>query len=152
MNKTTELNNEAVSPVVDNAPAEVVKTYNFRKLTTQDLFPMLRLLNKIGFKDLKENEGLRNILLAFSGATVKGKSKIDVNALGMDMFLEIACLIVENVPKCEAELYTILAQTSDLSIEQIQNQGMDVTFNMIIDFIKKEEFGDFFKVALRLFK
>ena len=70
----------------------------------------------------------------------------------MDMFLEIACLIVENVPKCEAELYTLLAQTSDLSIEQIQKQGMDVTFSMIIDFIKKEEFSDFFKVALRLFK
>jgi hypothetical protein len=147
MSKTTELNNEAVESVV-----EEVKPYKFRKLTTQDLFPMLKLLNKIGFKDLKENEGLRKIIFAFSGGTVKDKNTIDVNALGMDMFLEIACLIVENVPKCEAELYTLLAQTSDLSIEQIQKQGMDVTFSMIIDFIKKEEFSDFFKVALRLFK
>lgn len=152
MSKTTEINNEAVENVVETAPVEEVKPYKFRKLTTQDLFPMLKLLNKIGFKDLKENESLRKIIYAFSGGTVKGKNNIDVNALGMDMFLEIACLIVENVPKCEAELYTLLAQTSDLSIEQIQKQGMDVTFSMIIDFIKKEEFSDFFKVALRLFK
>ena len=29
------------------------KPYVFRRLTTQDIFPTLKLLNKIGFKDIK---------------------------------------------------------------------------------------------------
>ena len=152
MNKTEEtkvVNEENTSVAVEEPIAEE-KPYTFRKLTTTDMFPMLKLLNKMGFKDLKENASLRKILLTFSGESVRGK--VNANELGMDMFLEIACLIVENVPKCEAELYTLLSQTSNLDIEQIQNQGMDITFSMIVDFVKKEEFGDFFKAVLRLFK
>lgn len=126
------------------------KPYVFRRLTTQDIFPTLKLLNKIGFKDIKENEGLKNVVSMLSGKTVNGK--VDVNKLGIDIFLEIACLVFENVPKCENELYTLLSQTSNLGVEEIKNQDMAITFEMIVDFVKKEEFGDFFKVALKLFK
>ena len=147
MNKTT------INPEIANNEAEIMQTekpYVFRKLSTEDIFPMLKLMNKIGFKELKENESLKNVLFMFAGGTVKGK--IDPNKLGIDMFLELACVITECIPKCENELYTLLANTSNLSIDEIKTQSPAVTFEMIVDFVKKEEFGDFFKVVSKLFK
>lgn len=147
MDKTT------INPEILNNEAEIVQTekpYTFRKLSTEDIFPMFKLLNKIGLKELKENESLKNILFMFSGGTVKGK--IDPNKLGVDMFLELACVITESIPKCENELYTLLSNTSNLSTDEIKAQSPAITFEMIIDFVKKEEFADFFKVVSKLFK
>ena len=147
MNKTT------INPEMNNKEAEIMQTekpYTFRRLSTEDIFPMFKLMNKIGLKELKENESLKNIMFMFMGGTVKGK--IDPNKLGIDIFLELACLITESIPKCENELYTLLANTSNLSLEDIKAQEPAITFEMIIDFVKKEEFADFFKVVSKLFK
>lgn len=124
------------------------KPYEFRRLATEDIFPMLKLLNKIGLKDLKDNESIKNIIVMFTSAD----KKVDPSKLGIEIFLEIACLITDNIPKCEAELYAILSKTSNLTVEDIKKQDMAVTFEMILDFVRKEEFGDFFKVVLKLFK
>lgn len=144
--KKSEIMNETEGMETTNQ----VKPYTFRRLSTQDIFPMLRLLNKIGLKDLRDNDNIKNIVMLSTSAA--GKKKLDVNRIGMDVFLEIACLIVDNIPKCEVELYSLLSQTSDRTVDDIKAQDMAVTFEMIVDFIRKEEFGDFFKVVLKLFK
>ena len=146
--KNSEIMNETEGMEATNQ-VQTEKPYTFRRLSTQDIFPMLRLLNKLGLKDLRDNDNVKNIILLSTSA--KGK-KIDVNKLGMDVFLEIACLIVDNIPKCEVELYSLLSQTSDRTVDEIKAQDMAVTFEMIVDFIRKEEFGDFFKAVLKLFK
>ena len=146
--KKSEIMNETEGMETANQ-VQNEKPYTFRRLSTQDIFPMLRLLNKIGLKDLRDNDNIKNIVML--STSTKGK-KIDVNKLGMDVFLEIACLIVDNIPKCEVELYSLLSQTSDRTVDEIKAQDMAVTFEMIVDFIRKEEFGDFFKVVLKLFK
>lgn len=135
----------------NNAIEEVKeKAYTFRKLTTQDIFPMLKLMNKIGIKELKEDEGFKNLVALLSGSTAKGKA--DPAKIGIDIFFEIACILTESIPKCEAELYALLSQTSNLGVNDIKKQDMATTFEMIIDFVKKEEFGDFFRVVSKLFK
>ena len=147
--KKSEIINETEGMEAANQ-VQPEKPYKFRRLSTQDIFPMLRLLNKIGLKDLRDNENIKNIIALFSSTTAK--KNIDVNKIGMDVFLEIACLITDNIPKCEVELYTILSNTSDRTVDEIKAQDMAVTLEMIVDFIRKEEFGDFFKVVLKLFK
>jgi hypothetical protein len=147
--KNTEIMNETEGMETTNQ-VQPEKPYTFRRLSTQDIFPMLRLLNKIGLKDLKDNDNIKNIV-ALSTSTA-GKKNIDVNKIGMDVFLEVACLIADNIPKCEVELYSLLSQTSDRTVDDIKAQDMAVTFEMIVDFIRKEEFGDFFKAVLKLFK
>ena len=129
---------------------EEVKPYTFRKLETADIFPMFKLLNKIGFKDLKENEGLKKTLFLFMGGAPTGK--VDVNKLGMDIFFEAASVICEAIPKAEQEIYGLLASVANLKIEDIKKQSPAVTFEMIVDFCKKEEFKDFFLVVSKLFK
>ena len=143
---------ETTEKIMNNVPeqAQTEKPYTFRRLETKDIFPMFKLLNKIGLKELKDNESLKNIMFVFMGGTMNGK--VDVNKIGMDIFLELACLITECVPKAEAEFYTLLSQTSDRSVKDIEKQEPAVTFEMILDFIKKEEFSDFFSVVLKLFK
>ena len=126
------------------------KPYTLRKLETADVFPMFKLMNKIGFKDLKENEGLKKTLFLLSGGTVNGK--IDVNALGIDIFFEAASVLFESIPRAEAEIYTILSSVAGVKIEDIKKQPPAVTFEMLIDLCKKEEFKDFFSVVLKLFK
>lgn len=147
--KKSEIINETEGMEAANQ-VQSEKPYTFRRLSTQDIFPMLRLLNKIGLKDLRDNDNIKNIVMM--STSTAGKKKIDVNKVGMDVFLEIACLIVDNIPKCEIELYSLLSQTSDRTVDEIKAQDMAVTFEMIVDFIRKEEFGDFFKAVLKLFK
>ena len=127
---------------------EQIKPYTFRKLSTADIFPTLKLLNKLGLKQMREDESVKRIVQQFS---VSARGKIDPMALGVDIFLEITCLVAENLPKCETELYDLLSRTSNLTAEEIQAQDMAVTFEMITDFIRKEEFGDFFKAVSKLF-
>ena len=150
MEKALEkITNNEITETAEQIQPET-KPYTFRRLETKDIFPMFKLLNKIGIKEMKENESLKSVMFMFMGGTAKGK--VDVNKLGIDIFLELACLITECIPKAENEFYLLLAQVSDRTAEEIQKQEPAVTFEMIVDFIKKEEFGDFFKVALKLFK
>lgn len=126
------------------------KSYTFRRLETTDLFLMFKLLNKIGFKDLKDNEGLKKTLFLFMGGTADGK--VDVNQLGMDIFFEAGAVIFDAIPKAENEIYSLLASVANMKAEEIKKQPPATTFEMIIDFIKKEEFSDFFKAVSKLFK
>jgi hypothetical protein len=126
------------------------KAFAFRQLETKDIFPMFKLLNKLGFKDFKDNEGLKKVMFMFMGGTADGK--VDVNALGMDLFFEFAAIIVDAIPKIETELYTLLADVAMVKVDDIKAQSPAVTLEMIVEFIKKEEFKDFFKVVLKLFK
>lgn len=134
-------------------PAEImedVKPYTFRKLGTTDMFLMFKVLNKLGFKEFKDNEGLKKTLFVFMGGTTSGK--VDVNKIGMDIFFEVAAIITEALPKAEEEIYNLLSSLSGLKVAEIKNQSPAVTLEMIVDLIKKEEFKDFFSVVLKLFK
>lgn len=144
-----KITNNEITETAEQIQPEA-KPYTFRRLETKDIFPMFKLLNKIGLKEMKDNESLKMVMFTFMGGTVKGK--VDVNKIGIDIFLELACLITECIPKAENEFYSLLSQVSDRTAEEIQKQEPAVTFEMIVDFIKKEEFGDFFRVALKLFK
>ena len=66
--------------------------------------------------------------------------------------LEVADVIFKNLPKCESEICRMLSQTSDLTVAQVRRLPLAVFMEMIIDFIKKEEFKDFIKVVSKLFK
>ena len=145
---------ETFEKTTTNEAAETIqpieKPYTFRRLSTADLFPTLKLLNKLGIKQMRDDENVKKIVAQLSAASARGK--IDAAALGIDMFLELTCIIVDNLPKCEAELYDLLSRTSNLTAEDIKTQDMAITFEMILDFVKKEEFGDFFRAVSKLFK
>ena len=120
------------------------KVYTFRKLNSTDTFLMFRIIGKIGI-----NEFAKSI----DGDFVKNIAKNnDQAALGISVVLGMANVIVGNLPKCEAEIYEMLANTSNLTIDQVKGRDFCTFTEMVIDFVKKEEFRDFIKVVSRLFK
>lgn len=135
-----------------NTPMEAaVKPYTFRKLSAVDVFPMFKIIGAIGINEFTacfEKDGIKNMIASFTGESKEDMSSI----VGISVILEIANVIIGNLPKCENEIYQILSQTSNLSVAQVKKLDMAVFFEMVIDFINKEEFKDFIKVVSKLFK
>ena len=140
---------------------EVVKPYTFRLLGAPDIFLMAKIISKIGINEFKacfETEGLTNLIQNMFVDQKNAEANAEANnsnivSVGAGVFLEIANVIFGNLPKCESEIYQMLAQTSNLTVDEIKAPGNAVMFfEMLIDFIKKEEFRDFIKVVSKLFK
>lgn len=139
-----------MNPVEESVESNV-KPYTFRKLSAVDVFPMFKIIGAIGINEFTacfEKDGVKNMI-----ASITGESNEDMSSIvGISVILEIANVIIGNLPKCENEIFQILSQTSNLSVAQVKKLDMAVFFEMVFDFIKKEEFKDFIKVVSKLFK
>lgn len=124
------------------------KVWEFRKLNSRDIFPMMKIINKIGLNEFTaclESDSVKAII---SGVQNDGNASI----IGLSVILEIANVVAGNLPKCEQDIFDMLANTSNMPKKQIMELGMAEFFEMVVDFVKKEEFRDFVKVASRLLK
>lgn len=128
-----------------------------RELKSCDLFPMVQILNRIGFKELKTvltHEKIKDMMKVFKeqGEEEQGEEQEDMSTiLGFNLLFEVAGIILDNLPKCETELYRFLSGLSGLSVEQISDLSLGDFAEMVVDVLKKPEFGDFFKAVSKLF-
>ena len=133
-----------------NLAIEETKPYEFRKLTSADVFPMMRIIGTIGLNEFTacfEKDAIRKMI------ENAAKEETELSSIvGVSVILEIANVICGNLPKCETYIYQLLSQASNLSVDEIKELDMVVFLEMVIDFIKKDEFKDFIKVASRLLK
>lgn len=158
---------ETAAPEVE--VIEVPKPYKFRLLGAPDIFLMGKIISKIGIKEFKacfEGEGIKELIAkAFieqtakqaegeNGEQAEGEEEdVNIISVGAGVTLEIVGVILGNLEKCEADIYQMLAQTSNLSVNEIKAPGNAAMFlEMVIDFVKKDEFKDFIKVVSKLFK
>ena len=156
----TKNTTEAVFDENNIKTPECEKPYKLRELCAEDVFPMLNILKKIGFKEFKEcfnKESLESIVDMFmNGAKAENKNDNDtLVAVGISILpsvLDIADVLIGNLAKCENEFYKFLTNISNLSVDQIKKLKMAEFFEMIVDVLKKDDFKDFFKVVSRLFK
>lgn len=126
---------------------QITKKYEFRKLNAKDIPLMIKILTKIKLKrfaDVLQSEQIRN---ALSGKADENLSLVT----GGTIILEFAQIILEGIGDCE-EIFEMLAQTSNLSRDEIEELDIDVLLEMIIDFIKKDEFVGFMKAVSKLMK
>ena len=137
-------------------PVEVVeKPYKFRTLSSTDMFLMFKIISKIGVKEfnaLFENEGIKKLVMSMMGEKKTADDAPSMSVTYISVILEIADVIFKNIPHCETEIFQMLSQTSNLSVEQVKKLSFADFTEMVIDFIKKEEFRDFIKVVSKLFK
>lgn len=128
---------------------EVVKPYTFRKLCAKDVPLMMKIIAKIKlnrFADLLQNQ---NVVKMFSGNNEDQESNALVS--GGTFILDVAQIIFEGLGDC-TEIFEMLANTSNLSRDEVEALDLEVLMEMIIDFIKKEEFVGFFKAVSKLTK
>ena len=153
---TEAIEKNSVEAAAEAVAVEPAKPYTFRKLGAPDIFLMTKIVSKIGINELKtcfDSDGMKNMILnVFAKEQEEGAETSLIN-VGISVSLDIANTIFANLPKCENDIYQLLSQTSNLSVDEIKAPGNAVMFfEMMIDFIKKEEFKDFFKVVSGLFK
>ncbi len=135
-------------------------TFELRELKSSDIFPMFKIMGKIGFKDFKDKltpENTKKIMGVFNqnkeGTDEEGKSQDDLLAfVGINLVADILEVIIANLPSCEQDIYNLLGGLSGLKPKQVADLPMVTFTEMIVAVIQKEEFKDFFKVVSKLFK
>ena len=127
------------------------KAYELRNLTADDVVPMFQIISAIGIKEFRSCFESEEVKKAVAGAAKDGES-VDISAVGVTVALDIASVIVANVPKCKDAIYLFLAQLSGMTKKDIAGLPMMTFMEMIVDVVKKPEFKDFFQVVSKLFK
>lgn len=118
------------------------KKYTLRDLKGDDIFLLVSVIRKIGFKELKRCLETAEVRKAIAEAE-NGNEK-DMSAVGAAVMLEIAGVIVEHLPECRHEINTLLAELSGMGRDEVGGLPFGQYTNMVMDVIRKREFKDFF--------
>ena len=132
-------------------PEAAVKPYKFRPLEASDVFLMSKIIGAIGVNEFAacfDKDGIKDMIASMA----KDSKTESISIAGAAVFLEIANVIFTNLPKCESDIYQMLANVSGMTPEKVKKLDFITFTEMVIDFVKKEEFRDFIKVVSRLFK
>lgn len=139
----------------------VETTFELRELKSSDIFPMFKILGKIGFKDLKDKltpdkvKELTSMFKQDETADADQKESVDTDEqmmfIGFNVIFEVVEIIMNNLPSCEQEIYSFLAGLSGMKVKEVANLPLATFTEMIVEVLKKEEFKDFFKAVSRLF-
>lgn len=130
------------------------KPYHFRDLSSKDVFLMFKIISKIGINEFMDCFDKNGVLSVIQNMTAEEKDS-DSGAMlaAASVLLEVANVILGNMHKCEDDIYQLLATTSNLTVKEITAEGNGVMFvEMVVDFVKKPEFPDFFRAVSKLFK
>lgn len=131
----------------------MAKAYTLRQLTAEDVFPMFKIISKIGIREFKacfESQGVKAAIA--QAASEKESGNDAMNAIGLTVAFDIGGLLIDNLPKCKDDLFQLLAQLSGMTKQEIGALPLPTFAEMIIDVVKKDEFKDFFQVVSKLFK
>ena len=140
------MDNVTVMPVAE-APV-----YTFRKLKGTDTFLMFKIIGKIGINEFTAcfgNDSVKEMIAAVTNNDSAGNA---TTVVGISVMLEMANVIIGNLPKCEAEIYQLLADTSNLTVKQVKDLEFVPFTEMVLDFVQKEEFRDFVQAVSKRFR
>lgn len=141
-----ELDQQPKQEAQEQEQETIEKPYNLARLKSSDLFLMLKIIRKINLQEIKECFSDPMILAAIKKSRETGE-EIDFSSLGVSVVVEIADVIVSNMPSAEMEIYSLLSRLSGIKTEDLKEMDAVIFFEMVVDVIKKPEFKDFYKVA-----
>ena len=125
--------------------------YNMRNLQATDLFSVVKILNGIGLKNIKESIDFEEINKIRKGMTEDNADAV-TSQVGVNVVMSIATVILENLPKVENDLYTFVGSVIGVKAKDVAKMDMGDFMDVLITIIQKEEFKDFFKRASKLIK
>ncbi len=138
--------------IVSETVLEELKPYILRKLKAKELFPILNIFKKIGFERFKCFLQKQEVVDLFNKIRNKKTGEIAEDELvGVgSLAIETVQIILEGTAECENELFTILSNVSNLTIDEVKELDLDVLIGMIVDLIKENK--DFIKAVSKYFK
>lgn len=136
--------------IIETTENVAERPYTFRRLNAGDVSPMCKVIRKFGineFVNCFQSEGVQNLV-----AKLKKEKAANIEDIaGLQVIVEMANIIISHIPDCENEIFAFLAGVTGLKVAEIKEFELSTFAEMIIDFLKKEELGDFFKVVSKLF-
>lgn len=145
--------NDVMDAAVDQKP------YTLRDLCGRDVFPMSRIISKIGIDRFKEAFNQDDIKAMVKSANRQsGEDDSDdapvsndvITSVGMSIVLSAAQIVLAHVSDCESEVYDFLASLSGMKAEDIAALPIETFAGMIVDVFQKPEFSNFIKVVSKL--
>lgn len=121
--------------------ADVERPYTLRKLKDRDLFPLLKILRKIGLKEFKS---------AFNQDGDEEEERKTLESIGTEVILDIAEKLIDRIGVVEDELYNLYADISGIPAEEIKEMEFGTLPLMIFDSFSEAMNTSFFKVLSRL--
>ena len=118
--------------------------YEIRDFKSKDIFPMAKIISKIGVKEFKqcfESDSVRTM--------IKGG---DVQAIGIAIALDMGGVIISHLPDAEKEIYMFISNMTGLKQKELEDCGLAEFAEMLVAIFKKEDFVDFISVVSKLFK
>ncbi len=125
--------------------------FELRNLTADDMFPMFKIISKIGIREFKSCFESNDVKKAVANIA-SGGADADLNAVGVTVAIDIAGLLIGHLPDCKDDIYFFLAQLSGMTKDEIAALPMATFMDMIVSVFRKEEFKDFFQAVAKLFK
>ena len=125
--------------------------YNMRNLQATDIFSVVKILNGIGLKNIKESIDFEEINKIRKGMTEDNADAV-TSQVGVNVVMSIATVILENLPNVESDLYNFIGSVIDMKAKEVAKMDMGEFMDVLITIIQKEEFKDFFKRASKLIK
>lgn len=122
-----------------------------RQLKSTDLAPTCRIISAIGINEFKSCFESDAIKAMISGISEK-RGKVNAGAVGIEVMINIAGVIISNIPKADTEIQKFVASVSGMTINEVRDLTLADYGELIIKIIKKEDYRDFFSRVVRLFK
>ena len=125
--------------------------HNMRNLQATDIFSVVKILNGIGLKNIKESIDFEEINKIRKGMTEDNADAV-TSQVGVNVVMSIATVILENLPNVESDLYNFIGSVIDMKAKEVAKMDMGEFMDILVAIIQKEEFKDFFKRASKLIK
>ncbi len=116
--------------------------FELRKLRGDDVFPMLKIVKKIGIREfgtIVDNKAVVDAVKNY----YKGGSA-DLITVGLPAVIDMAAIVIENLPCAENEIISFCSGLSGMSEQEIREGDFSLLPEMIVAVFQKEEFRDFF--------
>lgn len=115
------------------------KVYELRPLVATDMGIICNIITAIGVKEFRRSFNLQDF---------KGK---DVEAVGFGVVLDLAGIVISNIPKAEPEIQAFIASLTGMQVSEVKQMPFADYGELIIQVIMKDDFQDFFKRVMKLF-
>lgn len=125
--------------------------FELRPLKSVDIFPMSKIISKIGLKNIRESFSPESIKQIVSASATEGNTEELATFVGFSVIIDIVGIIMSNLPKCQKEIFTFLSNISGMTVDKIENLDLGNFTELVIAVIQKEEFKDFFQAVSKLF-
>ena len=122
-----------------------------RKLQASDIFSMVRIINGIGFKTIKDSINVDEINEIRKGMTDEN-SDVIASKVGTNVVMSILGTLIENLPKIENDVYEFAGNVAGMKAKDVAKMDAGDFIELLISIFTKDEFKDFFSRASKLIK